>query len=107
MYGGGPIIVRDDLDIYSNDLSRDQRMKTQASRGKDSLTRKRGASGNKNPNNAGNNIFAKATSPRNLNFVSSNLGNAYNKKKRNLFLSENIGIEDEDGIPEEHIEIQS
>ena len=28
MYGGGPIIVRDDLDIYSNDLSRDQRMKT-------------------------------------------------------------------------------
>jgi hypothetical protein len=27
-----------------------------------------------------------------------------NRKKRNLFLSENIGIEDEDGIPEEHIE---
>jgi len=65
-------------------------------------------SGNKNLINNGNNIFAKSSSPKDLNFVSSNMGggNAYNsRKKRNLFLSENIGIEDEDGIPEEHIEL--
>jgi hypothetical protein len=86
MYGGGPIIVREDLEIYSRDLSSD-------------ITRFKESSSTKNMHksqHSSNNIFApKNISPPLLS----------NKKKRNLFLSENIGgINDDEGIPEEHLE---
>lgn len=50
-------------------------------------------------NSKSSNIFAKKDSPK---------GVLSNKKKRNLFISENAAIlDEEDGIPEENLEIQN
>jgi len=52
MYGGGPIIVREELDIYSRDLSRDQMSKS-SQRAKESIKASQ-------RNHGSNNIFAKS-----------------------------------------------
>lgn len=58
MYGGGPIIVRDELDIYSKDLSKELSARS-APRGKEISIpiRQSGNSGSRVP--GANNIFAK------------------------------------------------
>jgi hypothetical protein len=85
MYGGGPIIAREALDIYSKDLSQELSNRTKAG----SISRKVRNSIQPEPLSKSNNIFAKSP-------------NGNNRKKRNLFLSENVCVEEDDGIPEEH-----
>ncbi|TNV82503.1 hypothetical protein FGO68_gene3499 [Halteria grandinella] len=107
MYGGGPPIVREDLDIYSQDLSSELTMKR--------LSTKRNS--NRKPGGA-TNIFASGSS-KNSNFSSaaaqplpasqdkSQVLKSIQPKKRNLFQSENIGADDEfmdPGIPDESLE---
>eukprot|EP00347_Sterkiella_histriomuscorum_P005030 403358170 len=101
MYGGGPIIIRQELDIYSRDISKDLQQNSGVKR-KEFTSKKRGQSGNRGQ--PGNNIFARISSPSNSNQQNQQQQNP--RKKRNLFLSENIGLDEEDGIPEEHIEVQ-
>lgn len=75
-------------------------------RKREAITKQRGKSSKREGGGAAN-IFARISSPTNAQSQvnpTANLGGG--RKKRNLFLSENIGVEEEDGIPEEHIEIQ-
>lgn len=57
MYGGGPIIVREELDIYSRDLSKDL-SQSSGSRQKEIASSKRGTSNHKSVG-GNNNIFAR------------------------------------------------
>ena len=86
MYGGGPIIAREALDIYSRDLSKDLSNRPKA-------VPQQKARGSFQPESCSksNNIFARSPN-----------GNI--RKKRNLFSSENVLAEDDDGIPEEHVD---
>jgi hypothetical protein len=97
MYAGGPIIVREELDIYSRDLSKE----LGPNRNKE-MPRKRGSSRVNSSSNS--NIFAKAGGSGHGSNSPSNKAQQQ-RKKRNLFLSENIGLNDEDegGIPEENL----
>lgn len=87
LYSGGPIIIRESLDIYSQDLS------TLTVHSARKIARKQTSDVAKSASTT-TNIFAKKVSPR---------GGAV-KKKRNLFMSENIGYEDDEAIAEERID---
>jgi hypothetical protein len=120
MYGGGPVLVREDLDIYSKDLSNDLN-KPRFQRGKGSSGSKKNLASSSSVGSV-TNIFAAGASAKNqvpsITHPSgqSNLGSLAPQgqkivipKKRNLFQSENIGMDDEgalfEGIPEEQLEL--
>ena len=86
MYGGGPIIVREALDIYSKDLSKEV-----SSRPHSALKKTYSTDFSKSSN-----IFAKKE------YISPHNNQQQPRKKRNLFQSESLNGLDEDlGIPEE------
>ena len=110
IYGGGPTIIRDTLNIYGRDVSREvannkkqdlfEFLPSGSNSGKDIsksmniFAKKEGGSGDKGEKGD------KSAKSDSTNKSQDQPGSK--KKKRNLFLSENIWIEDEEGIPEEH-----
>jgi len=104
MYGGGPVIIREAIDIYSKDLAKE------LSASKLSSLKQKQAS----DKISNNNIFKKKesiavpdrnNSPEEAAQVQRQGSRANNKaKKRNLFLSENAKFDEEDCIPEEQME---
>jgi hypothetical protein len=89
MYGGGPPVVREDLDIYSQDLSSELTLKRLGSKRAGS-SRKTGA--------AVTNIFAAgASKSEKIPSEKSQPIKSIQPKKRNLFMSENLGADEDIG----------
>lgn len=94
MYGGGPIIARTDLDIYSPDPVLEKAKQNSPKRG--GIMQREA----KVPVN----IFQRKSvgSQEESKKQESSSEAQQRKKKRNLFASENIRADADEGVPEEH-----